>query len=218
MVRHLEELGVLSDRWSCAHGIWLTDDDIDLLAARSTTVVLNPESNDRIGTGLARAPDMLRRRVPLALGTDGSGANDNLVMHEAMRAVAVAHRSREPDRSRWITAGDVLQMATAGGARALRQKKLGQISPGFAADVVVYRLEAPWWVPVNDIVNQLVFAETGAAVDTVVIDGRIVVENGRIMTFDVDAMLTEVRSMARSLQLRNADLFALAHAIVDHVP
>jgi 5-methylthioadenosine/S-adenosylhomocysteine deaminase len=218
MVRHLEELGVLSDRWSCAHSIWLTDDDIELMAARKAIAVLNPESNDRLGTGLARAPDLLQRGVPLALGTDGSGANDNLIMHEAMRAVAVAHRSSEPDRSRWITAGDVLHMATAGGAAALRHKKLGKISPGFTADLVVYRLDAPWWVPVNDIVTQMVFAETGASVDTVLIDGRVVVANGVVTTFDVDALLREVRSMSVSLRKRNADLFDVAHDIAELVP
>jgi cytosine/adenosine deaminase-related metal-dependent hydrolase len=218
MVRHLEELGVLSDRWSCAHSIWLTDDDIELMAARKAIAVLNPESNDRLGTGLARAPDLLQRGVPLALGTDGSGANDNLIMHEAMRAVAVAHRSSEPDRSRWITAGDVLHMATAGGAAALRHKKLGKISPGFTADLVVYRLDAPWWVPVNDIVTQMVFAETGASVDTVLIDGRVVVANGVVTTFDVDALLREVRSMSMSLRKRNADLFDVAHDIAEFVP
>ena len=128
-------------------------------------------------------------RMSFDLGTDGSGANDNLIMHEAMRAVAVAHRSGQPDRSRWITASDVLQMATTGGAAALRHQKLGRISPGFAADLVVYRLNAPWWAPVNDIVNQMVFAETGAGVDTVVIDGRVVVANSVVTTFDVDALL-----------------------------
>jgi 5-methylthioadenosine/S-adenosylhomocysteine deaminase len=218
MVRHLDELGVLSDRWSCAHSIWLTDDDIELMAARKAIAVLNPESNDRIGTGLARAPDMLLGGVALALGTDGSGANDNLIMQEAMRAVAVAHRSSEPDRSRWITAGDVLHMATTGGAAALRHKKLGKIFPGFAADLVVYRLDAPWWVPVNDVVNQMVFAETGASVDTVLIDGRVVVANGVVKTFDVDALLREVRSMSGSLRKRNADLFDVAHDIAEFVP
>jgi cytosine/adenosine deaminase-related metal-dependent hydrolase len=218
MVRHLDELGVLSDRWSCAHSIWLTDDDIERMAERKAVAVLNPESNDRLGTGLARAPDLLGRGVPLALGTDGSGANDNLIMHEAMRAVAVAHRSSETDRSRWITAGDVLHMATTGGAAALRHQKLGRIAPGFAADLVVYRLNAPWWVPVNDIVNQMVFAETGASVDTVMIDGRVVVANGAVTTFDVDALLREVRSMSSSLRKRNADLFDVAHDIAEFVP
>jgi 5-methylthioadenosine/S-adenosylhomocysteine deaminase len=217
-VRHLETLGVLSSRWSCAHCIWLTDDDIDLMAARGAIAVLNPESNARLGTGLARVPVMLRHGMTLAIGTDGASANDNLVLQEAMRAVTIAHRAAERDRSTWISARDALGMATAGGAAALRNPRLGAIAPGFAADLVLYRLDAPWWVPLNDPVNQLVFAETGASVDTVLIDGRVVVEGGRIATFDVDAVVGEVRAMARALRKRNADLFAVADEIAALVP
>jgi cytosine/adenosine deaminase-related metal-dependent hydrolase len=217
-VRHLTDLGVLSDRWSCAHSIWLTDEDIDLMADRKAIAVLNPESNSRIGTGLARAPLMQRRGVPLALGTDGSSCNDNLVLHEAMRAVATAHRSSEPDRAHWITAADALRMATSGGAAALRHEKLGAIAPGCIADLAVYRLDAPWWVPVNDVVSQMVFAETGASVETVIVDGRIVMEDRRICAFDAEALVREVRAMTRSLRRRNADLFDVAHDIADFVP
>ncbi len=111
-VAHLERLGVLSDRWSCAHAIWLDDDDIALMARRGVTAVHNPESNARIGAGRMRTPDMLAAGVPIALGTDGSGANDNLVMPEAMRAAALLHRADEPDRKRWVTAHDALRMGT----------------------------------------------------------------------------------------------------------
>ena len=102
------------------------------------------------------------RRVPLALGTDGASANDNLVMHEAMRAVAMAHRAQEPNRSTWVSARAALRMATTGGARAMRLTDLGALAAGQRADVTIYRLDKPWWLPVNDVVCQLVFAETGA--------------------------------------------------------
>jgi 5-methylthioadenosine/S-adenosylhomocysteine deaminase len=217
-VRHLETIGVLSSRWSCAHSIWLTDEDIELMAERGAVAVLNPESNARIGTGLARIPEMKRRGVPLALGADGSGANDNQVMHEAMRAVATAHRPSERDRTRWITARDALHMATDGGARALRRQRLGALAPGYAADLVLYRLDAPWWVPLNNPVNQLVFAETGASVDTVVVDGKVVLENGRPTTFDAEAVVREIHAMTRTLRARNEDLFAVAGEIAELVP
>ncbi len=217
-VAHLEKLGVLSDRWSCAHSIWLDDADLDLMAKRKATVVLNPESNARLGTGLARIPEMKACGVRLALGTDGSSANDNLVLHEAMRAVVDAHRVSQPDRKQWITARDALTMATLGGAGALRHDKLGRIEQGYAADLAIYRLDKPWWVPINDPVNQLVFAETGASVETVIVDGRVVLDKDRITTFDVDAMLREVREMALSLRERNEDLFRVAHDIADFVP
>lgn len=218
VVRHLEALGILSDRWSCAHSIWLTDDDIDLMAERRVTAVLNPGSNACLGTGLANIPVMHWRGVPLALGTDGASANGNLGLHAAMRAAAMAHRSAEPDRSRWIGARDVLAMATSGGAKALRHANIGAVGAGFAADLAIYRLDRPWWAPVNDVVNQLVFAETGASVETVLIDGRVVVENGKVTTFDVDALAREVKAMTASLRRRNADLFAVAGEIAELVP
>lgn len=217
-VHHLDALGVLSSRWSCAHCIWLTDEDIDVVADRGVIAVLNPESNARIGAGTARIPEMQRRGVTLALGSDGSGTNDNLVLHEAMRAVATTHRAGERNRARWVTADDALRMATAGGAAAIRHPRLGAIAPGYAADLVLYRLDAPWWVPMNDAVNQLVYAETGASVDTVLVDGNVVVENGRPACFDADALVREVRDMVASLRKRNDDLFAVAGEIAELVP
>lgn len=218
IVQHLADIGVLSDRWSCAHSIWLSDDDMALMAQHQATAVLNPESNARLGTGLANAPALMRRGVPLALGTDGASANDNMVLHETMRSVATAHRAQDADRNSWISARDALRMATLGGARALRQSDLGAIAAGQRADLTVYRLDRPWWTPTNDLVSQLVFAETGAGVDAVVIDGAIVMQDGVIRTFDVEAMLSEIKAMATSLRRRNADLFAFADAIAALVP
>ncbi|HMJ42037.1 MAG TPA: amidohydrolase family protein [Pseudolabrys sp.] len=218
IVKHLDELGVLSDRWSCAHSIWLTDADIVLMAEKQVTAVLNPESNARLGTGLANIPGLLRSGVPLALGSDGASANDNMVLHEAMRSVAMAHRAQQPDRSGWVSARETLRMATAGGAGVLRQADLGSIAPGQLADITIYRLDRPWWVPVNDIVCQLVFAETGAGVDSVIVDGELIMEHGVIKTFDVDSLVREVKAMAVSLRERNADLFAIANEIAALVP
>ena len=216
---HLERLGILSDRWSCAHAIWLDDDDIALMAKRRAVAVHNPESNARIGTGRMRTPELLAAGVPVALGTDGSGANDNLVMQEAMRAAALLHRSDLPDRRQWVSARDALRMATREGARAMRLAgRLGEIAPGQLADIVLYRLDAPWWRPLNDAAAQLVFAETGAAVTTAIVDGRVVLDQGRITTFDAQAALAEIEAMERSLRARNADLFAAADAIARAVP
>jgi 5-methylthioadenosine/S-adenosylhomocysteine deaminase len=218
-VAHLHALEILSNRWSCAHCIWLDDADIALMAAHGAVAVHNPESNARIGTGRMRTPDMLAAGVPIALGTDGSGANDNLVMQEAMRAAALLHRVDLPDRRRWVTARDALRMATAGGARAMRlDGRIGAIAPGYRADLALYRLDAPWWLPVNDPVAQLVFAETGAGVDCVMVDGRVLVDEGRVVAFDAAGALAEIGDMTRQLARRNEDLFAVAEAIARVVP
>ncbi len=213
----LKALGVLSDRWSFAHCCWVDREDIGLLADSGAVAVLNPESNARLGSGQAPVPALRDAGVRLALGTDGAGANDNLSMQEAMRAVATLHRASQPGRAEWVSARQALAMATAGGAQALRTPMLGALAPGWLADIALYRLDAPAWLPVNDPVSQLVFAETGASVDTVIVGGRTVLDRGRPCNFDSVGLAAEIRAMARSLRLRNADLFAVADAIVGHI-
>ncbi len=213
----LQRLGVLSDRWSCAHCCWVDDGDIALMAATGAVAVLNPESNARLGSGVAPIPAMLKAGVPLALGTDGAGANDNLSMQEAMRAAATLHRPMLPARRDWISARQALAMATAGGAAALRQPLLGALAPGWLADLALYRMDTPAWLPLNDAASQLVFAETGAGVETVLVGGAVVLDQGKPTRFDSQSLGAEIRAMARSLRLRNADLFAVADAIVGHM-
>lgn len=217
-VAHLHDLGILSERWSCAHCVWLTEADMALMAEAGAVGVLNPESNARLGVGTAPIPAMHAAGMRLALGTDGSGANDNLSMHEAMRAVATLHRAALPARGDWVSARQALAMATEGGASALRQRAVGRIAPGQAADLVLYRLDAPAWVPLNDPVCQLVFAETGSAVDTVVVAGEVLLADGRPTRFDPVALAQEIRGMASALRRRNADLFDVATAIAERVP
>jgi 5-methylthioadenosine/S-adenosylhomocysteine deaminase len=217
-VGHLVELGVLSDRWSCAHCVWLDEADRRWMSECGAVAVLNPESNARLGTGTADIPALRRAGVTLALGTDGVGANDNLSMHEAMRAAATLHRAALPGRPDWISAREALAMATSGGAAALRQPHLGVIAPGFAADLVLYRMDQPAWVPLNDPVCQMVFSETGSAVDTVIVDGKLLLSGGRPTRFDPAALAAEVREMVQRSRHRNADLFTIAQAIEAHVP
>ncbi|RAH97446.1 hypothetical protein DLJ53_30100 [Acuticoccus sediminis] len=217
MVSHLDRLGVLSDRWSCAHTIWVDEADIAVLAARGAIVVHNPESNSRLGAGVAPIPDLLKAGVTVALGTDGAGANDNMDMHLAMRAAAVLHRPQIPSPADWITAADAMAMATTGGAAAIRRPGLGRLQPGADADIVLYRLDAPWWAQINDPVAQLAFAETGGSVDTVVVGGEVVMEAGRVLVFDEASVLAEARAMAKRLRSRNADLFRVAELIATGV-
>src|SRR5204862_6841661 len=115
---------------SCAHSIWLDAEDIERMADRRAVVVHNPESNLKVGTGIAPIPAMLARGVPIALGTDGTSSNDNLILHNAMQIATLLHRTSEP-RDRWISARDVLRMATRGGAQAmLLDDAIGSIEVG----------------------------------------------------------------------------------------
>jgi 5-methylthioadenosine/S-adenosylhomocysteine deaminase len=219
MVQHLERLRLLSPRLSCAHTIWIEQEDIDRLARNGVVVVHNPESNLKIGTGFAPIAQMLASGVPVALGTDGSVTNDNLVLHEAIRLAAILGRSSQADRKQWVTARQALAMATAGGAKAVQLAgKIGRIQPGFRADVVLYDLDTPAWTPVNDPVQQMVFAETGSSVHTVIADGALVVEAGEITAFDARAIIAEAKPMLRKIRERNHDLYGFARRMSEIFP
>ena len=217
MVRHLDRLGVLSSRLSCAHTIWIDEADIRLLAERGVTVVHNPESNLKVGAGVMPLPLMRRLGLRVALGTDGASTNDNLVLHEAMRLALIQHRPAEPDRRRWLGAADALEMATSAGACALQQKNLGKIEPGQLADLVLYDLARPRWAPCNDPAQQLVFGETGDSVHTVIVDGRVVVQGGKVTTVDVDALSREAHGMLASIRARNSALTSAIDAMLERI-
>src|SRR4029079_10461381 len=154
------------------------------MAERGAPAVYNPESNLKIGSGVPPIPSFVRAGVPCALGADGASTNDNLIMHDAMQLAAILHRPGEPDRQRWVTVEDVFAMGTSGGARAMLESDLGRVVPGAKADLVLYDLGTPWWTPLNDPVQQFVFGERGGAVRTVVVDGRVLVDEGRATTID----------------------------------
>lgn len=219
MVQHLEKLGLLGPRLSCAHTIWVDDADIARLAKSGTVVVHNPESNLKLGTGVAPIAKMLAAGVTVALGTDGSVTNDNLVLHEAMRLAAMLGRTGERERAKWVTARQALAMATEGGAKAVQMGgSLGCLQEGCRADVVLYDLETPSWTPLNDPVQQMVFAETGSSVHTVIVDGEVVVQDGRITAFDAAAVIAEARPMLRAIRERNRELYGFARRMAEIFP
>jgi cytosine/adenosine deaminase-related metal-dependent hydrolase len=218
MVEHLERLGMLSPKLSCAHTIWIDDLDIERLARHGVVVVHNPESNLKLGTGIAPIGRMVAAGVTVALGSDGNVTNDNQQLHEAMRLAACLGRVVEPDRRRWVTARQALAMATAGGAAAVGQPDLGRIEAGCRADIVLYDLDRPEWTPVNDPVRQMVFGETGASVHTVVVDGQVLVEAGHITAFDAASVLAQARPMLAAIRERNRDLYAFARRMGELFP
>lgn len=214
MVRHMERLGLLSPRLSCAHTIWIDEDDMARLARHGVTVVHNPESNLKVGAGFMPLAAMRRQGVRVALGTDGASTNDNLVLHEAMRLAITLPRPSEP-RETWPRAEDALDMATSAGAAALQcAAALGRIAPGQGADLVLYDLASPRWTPCNDPAQQLVFAENGEAVHTVLVAGRVVLERGRPAGVDVDRLLAEARDLLAGIRARNATLQRAVRALV----
>ena len=211
MVKHLDDIGLLGPRLSTAHTIWLDDADIALMAERGAVPVHNPESNLKLGAGISPIARMLRAGVGVALGTDGAGTNDNLDLHDVMRLSIMLQRPGEPDRKKWPTAHDALRMATINGGRAMRVANLGRLVVGAPADFTLHDLSSVSWTPLNDVITQLVFAASGATVDTVIVGGRVLVENRRITSFDVAPVVAAVRELGAAAARAQPRLAGMDH-------
>ena len=214
MVAQLDALGILDRRWSMAHTVWVDDDDIALLADRKAVVVHNPHSNSKIGAGVAPIARMLAEDVPVALGTDGASTNDTLSIHEAMSLALLLPRVSGVPRADWPGPAAAFDMATRGGGAAfVGGPRIGAIEAGAAADLVLYDLDAPSLAPLNDPLQQLVFAERGRAVRTVLVAGEVVYEDDRFASADADAAIRAAKGMRESQKARNRALYRFAEAL-----
>jgi 5-methylthioadenosine/S-adenosylhomocysteine deaminase len=193
--RHLGELGFLRRGVVGAHGIYLTPEDRALLREAETGVVHCPQSNMKLSSGTAPVRDMLQEGARLGLGTDGAASNNDLDMFEEMLTAALLakHATGDPTAA---PAAAVLEMATLGGARALgREAELGSLEPGKRADLVVVDLAEPRLHPLYDAVSHLVYAAKGADVRHVVVEGRVIMRDRRVLTLDAAAVLAEAERL-----------------------
>ncbi|MBI3764465.1 MAG: amidohydrolase [Chloroflexi bacterium] len=203
-VEHLARVGVLDRRFHVVHGIWLDERELDLLAERGGHVVHCPTSNMSLASGVARVPEMLARGVNVALASDGLG-NHNHDMFSVMKTASLLHRvhTLRPDALR---PQQVLEMATLGGARALGlEKEIGSLEPGKRADLVLLDLRKPHLVPVYDLPTAIVHGANAADVDTVMVDGQVIMESRRVKTLDEAAIVSAVEAAGPEL-LRRAGL------------
>ncbi|HID91130.1 TPA: amidohydrolase [Candidatus Bathyarchaeota archaeon] len=201
LVEYLDEIGFLGDNVIAAHCIWVTDRDIDILARRGVGVASNPVSNMKLADGIAPVPEMLNRGVGVGLGTDGAASNNCLDLFEEMKAAALLYKATRGDPT-LITAHQALEMATLGAARALRLEGLGAVEGGRKADLVLVDLKRPRLVPTHDPISHLVYAVKGGDVKTVMIDGRLVYDRGRILTVDEEGFLERAQRASESLMER----------------
>ncbi len=199
---YLEKLGVLGPRVVAAHGVWLSKDEIRLLARRKVKVVHNPGSNLKLAAGGPMPlPGLLDARVTVALGTDGAASNNSLDMFGAMRLTALLHKFATHD-PRTVPAKLALQLATAGGAKALGFEG-GEIREGAVADLMLLDLRRPEMVPGHNLTSDVVYSATGACVDTVVCGGEVLMRGRRVK--NEDDILAGAREAAANLVARAGD-------------
>ena len=193
----LRRTGLLHDRLVCAHGVHLTPDDIDLLAASGASVAHCPASNLKLASGVAPVAAMTRAGVRVGLGTDGAASANDLDLWQAMRLAAYVQKGVSGDAT-CLPAAQVLRMATIDGAAALGIDHLvGSIEVGKRADLIVLDASAPSLHPVHDPVSAVANAATRAEVRHVLVDGRVVVDDRRLTTVDVAAVLAEMDVLAK---------------------
>ncbi len=185
-VEYLASLGVAGPRLVLAHCIWISRKEVDLLAETAAKVTHCPSCNLKLASGLAPVPELLSRGVNVSLGADGAPANNNLDMFREMRLAALIHKPRAGPEA--LPAQKVLEMATIGGARALGvERELGSLEVGKRADIIILRRDGLHVQPlVASIASEIVYAHNSHDVDTVVIDGRVVLRGGMFTELDED--------------------------------
>lgn len=178
-VRYLYKLGVLSPHLTLAHGLYMDDDEIRMLADHQVKVVHNPASNMKLGSGIRfKYCEMRQAGVTVALGTDGCSSSNNLDMVEAMKLASLLGKGWRKDPEA-IPAGDIFEAATVQGASALGLNT-GRIAEGCLADLCLVDLKTPAFTPNHNFISNLIYAANGSCIDTVICDGKILMENKKV--------------------------------------
>jgi 5-methylthioadenosine/S-adenosylhomocysteine deaminase len=183
-VAYLERIGVLDQRVIGAHMVWPTEEDIKTLARRSVGVAHCPQSNMKIAAGAAPVPRMLRAGVAVGLGTDGAASNNDLNLWEEIDTAAKLHKLISKHAT-VINAREALEMATIRGARAIHlDKEIGSLEAGKRADVIIVDAISAHQTPLYNVYSQLAYTTKASDVETVIINGRVVMQNRRVLTID----------------------------------
>lgn len=192
-VEHLKQIGYLDARTSLAHCVWLDDPDIAILAETQSTVVHNPLSNLRLGSGIAPILKYRQAGVNVTFGCDGAASNDSQDLLEAIKLGSILHTVTDFDYRNWITPREAVEMASLGGARGLNTAdELGSLTVGKKADLVLYDLTSLSLLPRTDPIGLLVLGRPAQAVNSVWVNGQQVVADGRVTTIDVDQLRQEL--------------------------
>jgi 5-methylthioadenosine/S-adenosylhomocysteine deaminase len=187
-----DKCGVFDVPVIAAHCVHLNDKDIEIMKQKNVNVVHNPTSNLKLGSGIAKIPEMLKRGINVALGTDGAASNNNLNMFEEMNLAALIHKGVNMDPLS-INATRAIKMATCNGAQAIGFGDVtGQIKIGMKADISIIDTDKLHFTPSNNMVSSIVYSCQGSDVDTVIVDGQILMEARELKTIDEELVKFKV--------------------------
>lgn len=191
----MEELGLLDCGVLAAHCVHVSDEDIAIMKRHDVRVAHNPSSNMKLASGIAPVTKMLAAGLCVGLGTDGTSSNNNLDMLEEVNLAALLHKVATMDPLA-VPAFQSLQLATEYGAKAVGLKNVGKIAKGYKADITLFDTTGLQWCPRHDLVSLLVYSANSSAVDTVFVNGKMLLEKGKLLTLDEERILFEANRCA----------------------
>jgi 5-methylthioadenosine/S-adenosylhomocysteine deaminase len=197
-VRHLDSLGIFDLPVLAAHCVHLDQADMEILARKKVGIAHCPESNMKMASGIAPVDALIRAGAHVALGTDGAASNNNLDMLEEMRSATFLQKAATGDPM-VLPAFETLRLATYNGAQALGLDDLGLIKAGMKADLILVNFHKPHLYPRHDLIAHLVYAAQSADVDTVIINGEIVMEGRVVLTMDEEEVMAQAQKCADRL-------------------
>jgi 5-methylthioadenosine/S-adenosylhomocysteine deaminase len=201
-VKYLNRIGILDENTLMVHGIWLDDDDIEIISKRRSKVSHNPQSNMKLASGIAPVPSLLTACVTVGLGTDGCASNNDLDLFREMDTAAKLHKVNLFDPT-VMDAKTVLKMATRDGAKAIGlDKHIGSLEPGKQADIIIVDTDTPHLVPMYNSVSHIVYTAQGSDVRDVMVAGRILVRNKNLLTLDLEDILERVAAISQVIKKR----------------
>jgi 5-methylthioadenosine/S-adenosylhomocysteine deaminase len=207
LIAYMDDLGLLKRNTTIAHSVWVSDEDMRLMGEAGVSVAHNAVSNLKLGAGIAPIRRLLDAGMTVGLGTDGVSSNDTSRIFDVMRVAGLVHSAAGPDHSAWVAADEILAMATIGGARtAMLEEATGSLEVGKVADLLILNLRSYPFMPLNDVAKHLVYSENGSSIETVMVAGRIVMENGRLTTVDEQAVFDEIAELVPAYLTEHADL------------
>jgi len=198
-VRHLQQLGFLDHRTTLAHAVWLDDSDLAILAETRATVVHNPLSNLRLGSGIAPILKCIQAGVNIAFGCDGAASNDAQDLLEALKLATILHTITEPDYQQWLTSRQTVRMAALGGAKGVNlADHTGVLEVGKKADLVIYDLTNLSLLPRTDPIQSLILGRPTQVIEAVWVDGKQVVAKNKPLGVDVHTLRQELLSRSEN--------------------
>jgi len=214
---YMKDLGVLGPDVMAAHCVWLSSREIEIIKKTGVKPIHMPVAEMKLSDGISPVPLLLGDGVPVALGTDGGGWNNCNDMIREMKQVALLHKVTPPLDPTQIPAERALQMATINGAKALRmEEEIGSLEKGKKADIILIDIKKPHWTPLLkkpklNLINHLVYTGVGSDVDTVIIDGKIIMRNREILTISEEQVLKRAQEVSE-------DLIEKSGVAEEHIP